>query len=427
GNTPLMRAAYNGDTDCVRLLLQIDGIDVNHANNNGDTALMQAVWNGHFECVRVLLKSGADFNHASNNGSTALIWAAGEGHVECVRLLLEKGANPNHANIHGATALRWAVDNDYANIVRILLEYGADPKHKDNKGTTALIWAARKGQLECVRLLLESGADFNHANNKGTTALIWAAGEGQLECVRLLLEKGANPNHANIHGATALRWAVDNDYADIVRILLEYGADPKHKDNKGISVIVRSSVAINTTRRVFSEFFWQKEMVREICFDANELCKYLTANQILEKLLTSNLFSRMLNPWRQQFLGPIEELFVTVFNFDDLKKLKGIKDFLDSFDNTTLIYAAAKNRMDAVEMLLHEGVDLHHRNIAGDSAIDLAAKMGHMEVCLRLLKECHQRAPYVQAALLAAANGHADLLAQLYAAYSWLLESSKSD
>ena len=122
-----------------------------------------------------------------------------------------------------------------------------------------------------------------------------------------------------------------------------------------------------------------------------------------------------------RFLGRIGANFVAFVdgaNYEELKKRKNQKD---QFGNTLLIYAAAKNRIDVVEMLLREEVGLHFRNMAGESAIEHAAKMGHTEVCLRLLKECRQRAPYVQAAVLAAANNHVDFFSQLVVAYPWLL------
>ncbi|MGZ6255371.1 MAG: ankyrin repeat domain-containing protein, partial [Candidatus Chromulinivorax sp.] len=62
--------------DGVQYLLSVSGININHANNDGNTALIQAVKNSNFEAVQVLLQaSNIDINYANHNGNTALIEA----------------------------------------------------------------------------------------------------------------------------------------------------------------------------------------------------------------------------------------------------------------------------------------------------------------------------------------------------------------
>ena len=55
GSTPLMYAAANGHEKLVRLLLQVDGIDVDQKNCYGWTALLQASCYGHHEVNQLLL------------------------------------------------------------------------------------------------------------------------------------------------------------------------------------------------------------------------------------------------------------------------------------------------------------------------------------------------------------------------------------
>ena len=62
----------------------------------GRTALIRAAEEGCTDCIRLLLKSGVDKDFtASKDGTTALISAASWGRTDCVRLLLETGANTN--------------------------------------------------------------------------------------------------------------------------------------------------------------------------------------------------------------------------------------------------------------------------------------------------------------------------------------------
>ncbi len=71
-----MFACYKGHEECVRLLLPVDGIDLNAANIDQYTALMIACYNGHDECVRLLLaQNGIDVNATNTDQETTLILA----------------------------------------------------------------------------------------------------------------------------------------------------------------------------------------------------------------------------------------------------------------------------------------------------------------------------------------------------------------
>jgi ankyrin repeat protein len=56
GSTALIIACDNNRIDCVRLLLAVDGIEVNATDNKKNTALMQASRKGHLDCVQLLLQ-----------------------------------------------------------------------------------------------------------------------------------------------------------------------------------------------------------------------------------------------------------------------------------------------------------------------------------------------------------------------------------
>ena len=75
GDTPLMRAALDGNTESVRELIN-QGADINRRDDSGRTALMFAVVNRHYETMKLLLEHGADVNARSKQGGTALMGAA---------------------------------------------------------------------------------------------------------------------------------------------------------------------------------------------------------------------------------------------------------------------------------------------------------------------------------------------------------------
>jgi hypothetical protein len=90
--TPLIFAAQNGHTECVRLLLAAPGININQAGQDGVTPLFCAAGLGHKECVRLLLAApGININQAAQDGTTPLSAATYKGHTECANLIRAAG------------------------------------------------------------------------------------------------------------------------------------------------------------------------------------------------------------------------------------------------------------------------------------------------------------------------------------------------
>jgi hypothetical protein len=128
----------------------------------GRCPLHAAAFSGNLEVVRILIEYGpAHINARDQAGSTPLHWASGgqyskDGSV--LRLLLERGADINVQNKGGWIPLHWASFNKALEFVRLLLEHGADVEVKNNNGKTALQVAADRGFGKVVELLREHGA-----------------------------------------------------------------------------------------------------------------------------------------------------------------------------------------------------------------------------------------------------------------------------
>jgi ankyrin repeat protein len=86
GETALMRAARQGDTQSASLLVYYKA-DVNAIDNRGETALIKAVRAKAADIVELLVKSGADVELADYTGSTPLDYARRINSPRIVRLL----------------------------------------------------------------------------------------------------------------------------------------------------------------------------------------------------------------------------------------------------------------------------------------------------------------------------------------------------
>jgi ankyrin repeat protein len=120
------------------------------ALNTGSTPLMRAAKNGDSPALRLLLDHGADPNLAAKNGTTALMFASGLGYgtgtfandyateaelLESVKVLIAAGADVNAVNETGQTPLHFAAHAS-DDIVKFLAAHGARLDVKDQQGRT---------------------------------------------------------------------------------------------------------------------------------------------------------------------------------------------------------------------------------------------------------------------------------------------------
>lgn len=73
GAVPLHKATYNGLPVILKILLNVDGIDVNYQGyTNGYTPLHDALWHGYEECANILLDYGVDLEIRGHDGKLPL-------------------------------------------------------------------------------------------------------------------------------------------------------------------------------------------------------------------------------------------------------------------------------------------------------------------------------------------------------------------
>jgi ankyrin repeat protein len=142
-----------------------------------------------------------------------------------------------------AADLVTAIRDADAQAVRKLLDNGADVKARDAEGNTPLILASFYASPNCVALLLENGADANAANEAGVTALIRAA--TSYEKTRLLVDAGARVGvrTADLGNTPLILAARRAGNSRTVKLLLEHGADATERDNAGISPIISGAAS----------------------------------------------------------------------------------------------------------------------------------------------------------------------------------------
>ncbi|XP_068602749.1 ankyrin repeat and SOCS box protein 1 [Brachionichthys hirsutus] len=256
----LHNAAYVGDLDTLRNLLQEDGFK-RRINDKyvwccgclPCTPLRIAATAGHAACVAYLIAQGAVVDLVDVKGQTALHVAVLNGHLDCVRILLEAGADPNGSQHHRSTPLYHATRVGRLDILQELVRFNADVDMDRRLGPRLLSGArplntlvvcplyisATYHHLSCFRLLLQAGAqpDFNYTGPVCQEALTRCLASCLLDAVlrhgcevafvHLLLDHGADPglvpwDESDLEGMN--RWKVD---PEALKVFLEAKRNPR--------------------------------------------------------------------------------------------------------------------------------------------------------------------------------------------------------
>lgn len=171
------------------------------------TALMEACEAGHANVALLLLDSGADVNRvAPRSKQTALHSCVLARSVPLLQLLVARGAGLEAVDSNGHTPLMLAAVNDALEVARVLIELVPNVDFVGNEyRDTALTLAAYRGHAAICELLLESGANLEHRTSENHTPLMEAALEGHSAVIELLANRGARLSHSQTAAGAAGR------------------------------------------------------------------------------------------------------------------------------------------------------------------------------------------------------------------------------
>ena len=122
GDTALLMGALNGNTSVIGSLLDAGG-EINPAK--GWAPLHYAAFSGNADAVRLLLERGANKDAIAPNGYTALMLAARNGKIEAAKALLYADPDVNFRSVTGDTALSVAHKRERREMEELLRQAGA--------------------------------------------------------------------------------------------------------------------------------------------------------------------------------------------------------------------------------------------------------------------------------------------------------------
>ena len=401
GNTPLIFAVADGQTDMVKVIINtlIDrGLDVNEKNADGDTPLSLAIeYHKKAESEQMvdeILKS-----KKTEISFEELILAINKNRNNIVEKLLEntKESVKNQEDKKGLTLLMNGVIIKNIAVVETLLRDDVilktiNKKNSKDEGKTVLDYVYDNKPME--DLLVEKGAmidpekrlyqflrsidlvEIDDTDENGTTPLIWAAYEGELDVVKILINLKVDVNSKDKNERTALMYSVYRGELDIVKILINYTSSLNEKDKDGDTVL---TISIKSDKEKAPEIVDELLKSGKIKINFKDLILAINYNKV-------NIFKKLLKEAKENVKKEKDSnghplLFIALDkeNIDILETLLKDKVILanvnekDGNDLTPLMFAVIKRNIVIVQMLLENEVilkNINEKNSENKTAMD---------------------------------------------------------
>ena len=228
--------AGSGETSKIQDLLK-ERVNVDSRSDNFKTPFMRAAMNGQIECMKLLKQFGADEFAVDANGKTVLHIAVASNRLTVVQWLLENYPPPKTdllrhrtsmlfratdvvkgiraqknlreaSDAGGSKPLHIAAELDRGDMVKTLVAAGVDIESKDNWGRTSFHRAIISKRRDSFDTLLRNGAQITAVDAKSVSSLHLAAEAGQVDMIETLLAKGAKPWDYDAEGNQPIHSAV---------------------------------------------------------------------------------------------------------------------------------------------------------------------------------------------------------------------------
>lgn len=311
----------------------------------------------HCKDRRICILEQADYNRELS------LAIANNQPINLLQHLIDNDADVNHIYEEGLTPLHLVcgLSNERLDIVTLLINNNAQFT-SDNDNNTPIHLAAYKGHINIINLLINRFFDsgflkntvtteppisleqvINSKNGDGFTPIILATSQNSIPVISILLDNGVDINVQDDEGDTPLQAALIYKYYDAADFLHSKGAIIDNRANNDGFTLLHASVNAE-----FSDFV-QK------CIDNGLDINYSTK----DGYAPLHFAAMIENPTIFQML---------VDNNADINKEA------ERYKETPLLIAILNNSPSIVKILLDKGVNVHCKDIDGDTPLHIAAQ-----------------------------------------------------
>ncbi|GFU11197.1 ankyrin-3 [Nephila pilipes] len=242
GITPLHIAAEKGNTNLVEILLE-EKADVFITDYRNRSVIELAVLSNQLDVVKLLVQmENIDVNLKSKDDFTLLHFSALSGSIDITEYLVEKRADIDAKDMYGSKPIHMAIRKGFTNIVDFFLSCNMKIDDLDGNGLTLLHIAADRGEANISELLIKRKANINAFNLNNDTPIHLAAANGHKKVLDILLHNGAFYNIRNKMGQTPLHKTKDESIASLLRTVENLFISVKNKDLMDVETQLKTNI-----------------------------------------------------------------------------------------------------------------------------------------------------------------------------------------
>lgn len=355
GANRLHTAAKRNEAPPIEVMLQNNEFSVDQTDKVGRTASMYACMYGGKDALRTLVEFNADLLRTDNYGRTLLHYACmnKKNNIEIVRLLLDEKYVPAVALEHGA-----AEDDEMKAADEIPRRRMRFIRMQDKYGRGAMHYAASYGFKDVIQMLNEHcHLALSDKDSMGFTPLHCAAVQGQADVTRTLitLGVGSNVTAKNNDDKNFLHLSAAAGHVEFIRDIFGtvYGSFTANTQ-KNLQSLVEAPDKAGRTPLLVAACNGHLEVVQLLVTGL----KAVRADMFHEDSDKSNILHLSARKAGDRLL----EYCVQKQDINSLNYYKF----------TPLHVAAESNNEAAVQWLIKHGADIYAKNIAGQTALDIA-------------------------------------------------------
>jgi ankyrin repeat protein len=358
GMSNLMYACIDNNYNQVVCIVEVLKEDINYQRTDGQTALMHAVYKKNYKIATYLCENGADKDLKDEIDNTALMHAI-YSCPEIAMYLIINGANINIKNKLGEYPVHFAAMNGNHLIMKMLYDRGVELNIYNINKHSPIMMACSNQHYKCVRYLIQNGASLNDEDYNNDNLLHACIYHERYDMLLLfLINKNLKVlNSRNYDGETPLMNAVKEKKFEYTKLLLKYGADVNTFDKNGYTPLMHAAKQSN---------FELTELLLKHNADPNIIITYPKYASPLYLAVNG------CNPKTVQLLldNNANDIMYVCIEMDDyenfekilLNKFKYTVDSKNYNGETYLFFAAVRNKIKYVKLLLENGADPNINN-----------------------------------------------------------------